>query len=232
MIKKKISIEKKNSLSIKKIKNILLSKEKNLPFDGYATKYRNVKVKDFFIKNNKSLNEKEQKDLFKKENFPLIDVISNRKALNLNSNLIKNLLHEETFVQPKIFNYNHPKIGLFKPLNDNKIFFYEKKRERAFNKVKNCLTINSNNSISKENNLNKNIKKEYNFNIRYNRNLYMREHLTHSLNIEFLKNKDDENYVRFAYKKKLRDKLINNVKKELMTIKYNNHIHLLNSTII
>ncbi len=98
MIKKKISIEKKNSLSIKKIKNILLSKEKNLPFDGYTTKYRNVKVKDFFIKNNKSLNEKEQKDLFKKENFPLIDVISNRKALNLNSNLIKNLLHEETFV--------------------------------------------------------------------------------------------------------------------------------------
>ena len=64
------------SLKIRDIKKILKQENKDLPFDGYATKYKNIKVSNYF-KYNKLFKDKKQKKLFNSENFPLINVISN-----------------------------------------------------------------------------------------------------------------------------------------------------------
>ena len=77
----------------------------------------------------------------------------------------------------------------------------------------------------------KRIKTDYfsNFRKQY-RTLNTREYFSHSLNNEFLRKKEEENYVRDAYKRKIKDKLMNNIKKDLITIKHNNHIHLLSES--
>ena len=243
-----ISNEKSNSfklikikpLTVRDIKKILKQDNKDIPFDGYATKYKNTKISNYF-KYNKLLKGKEQKNLFNSENFPLINVISNRKIIDQKSSLIKNLLiNQNNIFLRSENNINNEPIKLIQQYNkkSNNFIFYEKNKEKAFKRVNDCLSVTSNslhsiinNSIN-QNQTKKMIKIDYFSNLRKQyRTLNTREYFSHTLNNEFFQKKEEDNYVRDAYKRKIKDKLMNNVKKDLITIKYNNHIHILSESL-
>ena len=228
------------SLKIRDIKKILKQENKDLPFDGYAAKYKNIKVSNYF-KYNKLFKDKKQKKLFNSENFPLINVISNRKIIDQKSSLIKNLLMKQNNVfLESANNINNEPTKLINQYNkrNNKYFFYEINKEKAFKRVNDCLSVTSNsihailnNSINKYHQRHKMMKTDYFINFRKQyRTINTREHFSHSVNNELIKKKEEENYVRDSYKVKKKDKLMNNIKKDLITIKYNNHIHILSES--
>ena len=238
---KPIKLIKTKTLTIRNIKKLLKQDHKNIPFDGYATKYKKIKILNYF-KYNKLLKDKEQKNLFNSENFPLINVISNRKVIDQKSSLIKNLLINQNNIFLKSENnINNEPTKLINQYSkkSNNFILYEKNKEKAFKRVNDCLSVTSNSLhsiINKSINKNptqtqKRIKTDYfsNFRKQY-RTLNTREYFSHSLNNEFLRKKEEENYVRDAYKRKIKDKLMNNIKKDLITIKHNNHIHLLSES--
>ncbi len=234
MISKKQSTKIKPSVTfkIRKINNILQEPNEDLPFDGFATKNKEIHVSNFF-KYDKHFKEKKQNNLFNKP-YPLINVISNRKAVNNSSSFLKHLLSHDDIIYD--INYDE-KVRTMKKYN-NRIriikqnmdlnVFHEKSKEKAFKKVKDCLSVTSN-SIWKNENYRKKNNKDTNlfFKLRQQyRNKHLREYMVHSLNNEYLRNKVKYNYVRDAYKTLKSDKLINNIQKDLLTYKYNKHLRL------
>jgi hypothetical protein len=196
---KPIKLIKTKTLTIRNIKKLLKQDHKNIPFDGYATKYKNIKILNYF-KYNKLLKDKEQKNLFNSENFPLINVISNRKVIDQKSSLIKNLLINQTNIFLKSENnINNEPTKLINQYSkkSNNFILYEKNKEKAFKRVNDCLSVTSNsihailnNSINKYHQRHKMMKTDYFINFRKQyRTINTREHFSHSVNNELIKKK-------------------------------------------
>ena len=227
-----------NSLKIDTIKSdkamfisrILKQKRKLIAYDGMATNRKKIDVNDCLP--NEKLKRKGRNKLFDEPSFPLLNILSNRKALNNSNLLIKNMLSEQDLPKSEeniisSRSYKKPIIQIKKLpfiINYNRNPLYEKEKKYLKRVNESVSIIPFNKKIIDKNISEMSLSKQLSM-------IYKKKHLKNYLinitNQDNIKSKNEiNNYVLNAYKFKRKDDFLDLIRNDTSKLKYDNKLKL------
>ena len=219
------------------VKQYLKKERAKKPFDGMATNRKKLTIRDFIHEQDNPY-EKSKNSLFE-EHFPLLNVISNRKALNFSkyfltdmlndpilSQTAENIISSKSYKQPIKFYHNrfqNEKIdnvlhNVFKKNNNS----LEKSVSIQTGKNTNGKYINSLSHFFSDSY--RKLKDNYR---KYN----LKCHRINGENQENMKNKNDDNYILNGYKNRRKDEFLDLLRNDAIKLKYNHGLRLCSNLI-
>ena len=219
------------------VKQYLKKERAKKPFDGMATNRKKLTIRDFIHEQDNPY-EKGKNSLFE-EHFPLLNVISNRNALNFSkyfltdmlsdpilSQTAENIISSKSYKQPIKINQNRFQNAKI----DNVLHNVLKKKTNSFEKNVSIQTGKSTN----RNDINtlshffsdsyRKLKDNYK---KYN----LKFHRINGENQENMKIKNDDNYILNGYKNRKKDEFLDLLRNEATKLKYNQSLRLCSNLI-
>ena len=219
------------------ISRILKQKRKLIAYDGMATNRKKIDVNDCLP--NEKLKRKGRNKLFDEPSFPLINILSNRNALNNSSLLMKNMLSEQNLPKSEentitSKSYKNPIIKMKKLpfiINYNRNPLYEKEKKYLKRVNESVSIISLNKRFNKKNNSDIPLSKQLSLIYKKMKDNYKKKHLKNYLinitNQDNIKSKNEiNNYVLNAYKIKRKDDFLDLIRNDTSKLKYDNKLKL------
>ena len=209
------------------VKNYLKRERSMKPFDGMATNRKKLTIIDYLNEQNNPLIK--GKTFLFEEHFPLINVVSNRRALNYSKGLLKDMLSNPVLSQTEvniIANKSLKKQSSFrKGFHNDTINNAIQNDLMKYNKNERNMSIQTGKQQKIKNN---NLSKLFSENYRKLKDDYRRKKLKfHRINYENqekMKNKSTDNYILNGYKVKKKDSFLDLLRTDAMKLKFNNSL--------
>ena len=236
-IEKSITIDPNSSEKAMFISRILKQKRKLIPYDGMAANRKKIDVNDCLP--NEKLKRKGRNKLFDEPSFPLLNILSNRNALNNSSLLMKNMLSEQNLPKSEentitSKSYKNPIIKMKKLpfiINYNRNPLYEKEKKYLKRVNESVSIISLNKRFNKKNNSDIPLSKQLSLIYKKMKDNYKKKHLKNYLinitNQDNIKSKNEiNNYVLNAYKIKRKDDFLDLIRNDTSKLKYDHKLKL------
>ena len=219
------------------ISRILKQKRKLIAYDGMATNRKKIDVNDCLP--NEKLKRKGRNKLFDESSFPLLNILSNRNALNNSNLLIKNMLSEQDLPKSEeniisSRSYKKPIIKIKKlpfiiNYNRNPLKEKEKKYLKRVNESVSIISLNK--RFNEKNNSDIPLSKQLSLIYKKMKDNYKKKHLKNYLinitNQDNIKSKNEiNNYVLNAYKIKRKDNFLDLIRNDTSKLKYDHKLKL------
>ena len=223
--------QKKIDRNIFLVKKYLKRRRSIKPFDGMATNRKKLTIIDYLNEANSPLIK--GKNYLFEEHFPLLNVISNRKALNYSKGLLPDMLSnpslsqtEENIIANKSFRKNIYNSKGFhndtinNALQNDLMKYSKNERNMSIQTIKSEKPKFENNSLSKIfSESYRRLKDDY-------RKKNLKFHRINGENQENMKIKYIDNYILNGYKTKKKDILLDILRADAMKLKFNNSLRV------